>query len=64
MVENKDEIRLKDLETISQFINFEVINNFTNSEYSIFGCNIQQNFIHEKKIRTTIAVRTVTYITN
>lgn len=64
MVEKKDEITLIKLAVICQFINFEEINKFINNEASLFGCNIQLIFIHEKKIRTTIAVRSIAYNTN
>ena len=42
MVEKKDEIILKDLEVIYQFINFEVINKLINNVASIFGATFNR----------------------
>lgn len=62
MDEKKDEITLKDLESVYQFINFEEINNDINTEISIFRDNIQKLYVHEKKIRATITVRSTANI--
>jgi hypothetical protein len=53
-----------DFVVICYFANFEATNHFINTVSLIFEDNIQDFFIHEKKIRTTIAIRTAAYFTN